>query len=109
REKLTSLNGQLLETYALNRWAELPHDELYLWGHLDYHLRESERKDEFLAVVMDLRYLATKTFVLNANSCEDDLAVAEEQWPEDRTLHLLRRTFTNILHLLSRGDTLNDI
>ena len=62
-DALPALHTQLLDVYALTRWADLPEDEPYLWDHLAEHLVAAGRLAELIATVKDLRYLASKTLV----------------------------------------------
>jgi len=106
---LPALHAHLLDAYGCTRWAEFPHDEPYLWDHLAEHLIGAQRSGELIATVKDLRYLASKTLARSASAVEIDLAVAEQQAPEDMPLRLLKRHFVNMEHLLNRCTTLNDV
>ncbi len=108
-DTLPALHAHLLDAYALQRWAELPEDEPYLWDHLAYHLVAAGRLTELVATVKDLRYLANKTFVHKSYAVEADLALAEQWVPDDVPLHLLTRNFANMGHLLNRCSTYHDI
>jgi WD40 repeat protein len=107
--KLTALHNQLLDSYNLKRWADLPHDEPYLWDHLAYHLVGAQRSGELIATVKDLRYLARKVLARSAYRVETDLLQAEQHAPSDLPLRLLTRQFVNMEHLLNWCDTLNSV
>ncbi len=106
---LPALHANLLDAYALTRWADLPADEPYLWDHLAEHLVEASRVEELVTTVKDLRYLAHKTLVRTAYAVEADLAFAEQRVPSDVPLRLLRRNFVNMGHLLNRCSTYHDL
>ena len=106
---LPALHAHLLDAYNLNRWADLPGNEPYLWDHLAEHLVAAGRLAELVATVKDLRYLANKTLARTAYAAEADLAFAEQQVPADVPLHMLKRNFANMGHLLNRCTTFNDI
>src|SRR5437879_8484354 len=106
---IAALDGQLLDAYGLKRWAELPHDEPYLWDHLADHLIGAGRADELVATIKDLHYLATKTLVRNAYATERDLNAAEKEALNDVPLRLLKQNFANMNHLLNLGKTLPEI
>ena len=106
---LPALHAHLLDAYGCTRWAELPHDEPYLWDHLAEHLIGAQRSGELIATVKDLRYLASKTLARSAYAVEIDLVVAEQHAPEDMPLRLLKRHFVTMEHLLNRCTTLNDV
>ena len=106
---LPALHAHLLDAYGCTRWAELPHDEPYLWDHLAEHLIGAQRSGELIATVKDLRYLASKTLARSASAVETDLVVAEQHAPEDMPLRLLKRHFVTMEHLLNRCTTLNDV
>lgn len=108
-DRLPALQGQFLDAYHVKRWADLPVDESYVWDHLAYHMLAAGRGSELVATVKDLRYLATKTHARNAYSAESDLAIAEGYALDDIQLRLLKRNFVNVIHLLNRCQSLNDI
>jgi NB-ARC domain/WD domain, G-beta repeat len=93
-EGLVTLHGQLLDAYGIKRWAELSHEEPYLWDHLADHLLAAGRSDELVATVKDLRYLAAKACARNGYAVEADLNKAESQAPADVPLRLLNRCRT---------------
>ncbi len=106
---LPALHAHLLDAYALTRWADLSHDEPYLWDHLAGHLVAAGRLTELVATVKDLRYLVNKTLARTAYAAEADLAFAEQRLPTDVPLRLLTRNFANMGHLLNRCTTYNDL
>ena len=106
---LPALHAHLLDAFGCTRWAELPHDEPYLWDHLAEHLIGAQRSGELIATVKDLRYLASKTLARSASAVETDLVVAEQQAPEDMPLRLLKRQFVTMEHLLNRCPALNAV
>src|SRR6266571_1708259 len=104
-----ALDGQLLDAYGLKRWAELPHDEPYMWDHLADHLIGAGRVEELVTTVKDLRYLATKTLVRNASAAERDLNAADKQAADDVSLRLLKRNFANMSHLLNLCKSVSEL
>src|SRR6266704_3291680 len=109
-DELPALHAHLLDAYALKHWADLSPDEPYLWDHLAEHLIDASRLEELVATVKDLRYLANKTLIKhNAYAAEADLALAEQQVPDDIPLRLLTSNFANMVHLLNRCSTYHDI
>ena len=108
-EELTELHQRLLDAYECKRWAELPHNEPYMWDHLAEHLIGAGRIESLIATVKDLRYLATKTFVRGVQAADADLKAAERLTPDDSLLRLLKRNFANLSHLLNRAKTFNNI
>ncbi len=107
--QLVFLHRQLLDTYALQRWSELPHSEPYLWDHLATHLIDAGCIRELVTTVKDLRYLATKMFTRNASAAEADLIAAEKHISDDRMLSLLKRNVVNTEHLFNRRESLQEI
>jgi WD40 repeat protein len=108
-DRLAALHGRFLGAYELTKWANLPHDEPYLWDYLAYHLIEARRGEELLATVKDLHYLVTKTFLRGTLATEADLRAAEDFVIDDAVLPILRRSFSNAAHLLGRCEMLNDL
>jgi hypothetical protein len=106
REKLGSrlvlTHNDLLASYRLAKWADLPPTEPYLWDHLAYHLIQAGREAELLTTVKDLHYLANKVQVRNAYAAKADLAAADNSRPHDMALRLLQRHFANMIHVLNR-------
>jgi hypothetical protein len=109
RDALPALHAQLLDAYALTRWADLPDNEPYLWDHLAEHLLAARRPAELVITVKDLRYLARKTLLRTAYPVEADLALAEQRAPDDVPLRLLKRNVANMGHLLNRCRTYPDL
>jgi len=106
---LPALHAHLLDAYHLERWADLPDDEPYLWDYLPLHLIAAGRLAELVATMKDLRYLANKSLVRTAYAAEADLAFAEQQVPADAPLRLLTRNFANMGHILKRCRTYHDL
>jgi hypothetical protein len=106
---LPALHTHLLDAYGYTRWAELAHDEPYLWDHLAEHLIGAQRSGELIATVKDLRYLARKTLARSASAVETDLVEAEQCAPNDMPLRLLKRHVVNMAHLLTRCITLHEV
>jgi hypothetical protein len=107
--QLPTLHAQLLDAYGCKRWANLPHNEPYLWDHLAGHLIAAQRSGELIATVKDPRYLASKMLARSAYAVETDLVVAEQHASDDMPLRLLKRHFVTMEHLLTRCTTLNDV
>jgi hypothetical protein len=107
--RLPALHAHLLDAYGCTRWAELAHNEPYLWDYLAEHLIGAKRSGELIATVKDLRYLASKTLARGAYAVETDLTIAEQHAPEDMPLRLLKRHIVTMEHLLTRCTTLNDV
>ena len=108
-EKVPALHNQLLNTYGLKRWTDLPSNEVYLWTHLAYHLIGARKIDELIATVKALRYLATKAFMLGVSNVEVDLDLAKKEAPNDSQLSLLKNQIGKLSNLLSRGKTLHEV
>ena len=108
KAKLPHWNRTLLDSYGVERWADLPPDEPYLWDYLAYHLVEAKREEALVATVKDAMYLCAKTLARDTVGAEKDLVVAEEHAPEDRELAVLTRHFANAGHLLNRSETMRD-
>jgi WD40 repeat protein len=106
---LPALHNRLLNAYEQPFWAELPHDEPYLWRHLVYHLIGAERQAEVLQTVTDLRYVAIKTFLFGTSVIEHDFRVTHASQSDDVGLILLERTFMQIAHLLTRCTSLHEM
>jgi WD40 repeat protein len=99
---LAMLNARFLEAYGFSSWAELPSNESYLWENLAYHLLEAGRSRELATTVKDPRYLARKTLLKKTYAVESDLLQAELHAPTDTTLHLLKRSYSQMSHLLNQ-------
>ena len=91
------------------RWKNLPSDEPYLWDHLVYHLNQAELRDELYTTVTDLCYLAAKSFARSETAAEADLRTTLIHFFDDAQLHSLNHHFANAVHLLGRGETLQDL
>lgn len=98
---LQALNIAFLDSYAVTAWADLPPKEPYLWDHLAYHLVEAGRETDLRATVIDLCYLAAKTYARDAFAAESDFATAEKTHANTDQVKVFRRHFTNAGHLLN--------
>jgi len=108
-ENFIALNGKLLDTYSLTRWAKLASNETYMWEYLAYHLVSAGRIGELIATVKDLSYLAAKIAIRGTYATEYDLEIAEQQVPKDASLRLLKRHIANMSHLLKHKETWQDV
>jgi len=121
-DNLVDLHQDLLEAYQQQAshpelenststltWTKLPHDEPYMWRYLAFHLMGAQRNDELIATVKDIYYLATKSFLHHPVIVEDDLIATQNVAPTDNTLNLLHHHFVQARHLLTQGQTLNDV
>jgi WD40 repeat protein len=106
---LPALHQRLLDHYAETTWARLPHDELYLWRHLIYHLIGAKRSSDVLQTVTDLHYVATKAFLFGTTAVEQDFRTAASIHAEDLILLPLMHTFIRISHLLHSCTTMRDL
>ncbi len=59
-DDLPALHGKFLRAYGVDRWADLPPDEPYLWDHLAYHLLQADERAELRACLLDYAYLRAK-------------------------------------------------
>lgn len=103
---LPALHHALLDSYALENWADLPPDDLYMWDQLFYHLDEAGRTQQMVETVQDSRYLARKTWLVSATDVEADLVAAVAL---DEQLSALHRAFSNTVHLLNRCDNFETV
>lgn len=100
--RLADLHVKLVDSYGLNRWADLSPSEPYLWDWLIYHLLQAGRHDELLATARDLRYAANKISVRGTYSVEADLLLAdalEKQTALFNNVPLPVRPFPAVLRL----------
>ncbi len=103
---LPALHALLLDSLrpAGASWAALPSDEAYAWQWVFMHLLASGREDELQRTAQDLAYLAAKTMARGVLGVEDDLRLAETQWPHDPSWARLRRSYGQAAHLLAECD-----
>jgi WD40 repeat protein len=99
---LPRFHAQLLDSYRLTHWRELPNDEPYLWDWLAYHLTEAGRGNELVSTVKDIYYMAKKTSLKRSYSVENDLVAAEQHNLNDTQLRLLRRNYSRTAQHLNR-------
>ncbi len=89
-------------------WADLPTTEPYLWKHLASHLNEAGQSEELVKTVKDLRYLVIKSYLDTPLAVENDLRQATGLAPNDYSLRLLERYFSQSSHLLNMVTELKD-
>jgi WD40 repeat protein len=97
RARLPVLHGYLLDSYGLQRWAELAPDERYLWEHLAKHLIAAGRANELRHLLLDFDWLQAK---LDATSPAAMIA-DYEHFPDDQDLQLVRGAIRLSLHILA--------
>jgi len=108
---LINLHQQFLNAYRSNPkfvWADLPHNEPYLWDNLAYHLVEAGQTDELLRTVKDLRYLATKSYVCSTTAVAMDIRSTQSYFFNDDQLSQLEFSFRNDGHIQNRCNSLSD-
>ncbi len=98
--QLASYDRKLLDSYCLERWADLPLNEPYMWDYLAVHLVSAGRIEELLSTLKDGHYLAAKTFARPIHALEADLLLGQKEAPADQDLSLLARTIARISHIL---------
>ena len=103
------LHQTLLDAYGLEQWAELPEEEPYLWDYLAEHLTGANQFEELYKTVLDLEYLAKKTWLRKSYAVEKDLRLADQYHPTNETLGILLRNFRNVGHLLNQCGNLKDV
>jgi hypothetical protein len=109
RPHLSALQRQFLDSYSLRRWSDLSLEEPYLWYHLAEHLIAAEQREILFATMKELGYLGKKTLVYGVSATEQDLALAVDHLPNEKTLVLLRRHIVRNAHLLGQGQTLGEV
>ena len=57
KEKLPLLHSQFLEAFKIEKWADLPEEETYLWRYLSYHLVGAGRKEELRKLLLDFNWI----------------------------------------------------
>lgn len=108
RPHLATLNQALLGTYDVQRWADLPDDEPYLWDFLVYHLIEGDQHPTLDETLRDLRYLTRKIHLRSPAAAESDLLQAM-RGGGDGQLRLLWRAIARASHLLGRSRSAPDV
>jgi WD40 repeat protein len=112
--KLKAANGIFLDRYGITHWRDLSTDEPYLWDNLAYHLIEAGRDEDLIETVLDLRYVAVKTFHRGTGKVEADVNTATafarlNERPQTYALSLLERNYRNIAHILARCESVKDV
>ncbi len=113
-DALKAANAAFLDAYGITHWRDLSPDEPYLWDWLAYHLLEASRAEELITTVLDLRYLAAKTFSHGTQTVEADIVEAakharEHQYAQADALSLLERNYRNMAHILVRCECVKDV
>ena len=103
--KIASYDARLLDYCRC--WPE--HHSPYALRFLAHHLHNIGQKDELVATVRDLRYLARKLLLSNAHEVEADLNHAVAVAPQDTVLGLLQRTIANASHLFRACNKYEDL
>ncbi|GEM_PF-2898912 len=120
-ENLVDWHNQLISGLHLEDVSHLIKslpNEPYFLDYLAYHLIQAKRGNEWVELVKDLRYLATKSYYRSVYAAEVDLLLAEKYLFDRKSglplntnasvLALLRHHFANIGHLLNNCASLNE-
>jgi len=85
REKLgdryVQTHQDLLDSYRVKLWYELPPDEPYLWRNIAYHLTETKQTDTLRALLLVFDWLQAKLDATNANALLSDFAGLTDDEP----------------------------
>jgi hypothetical protein len=106
---LSALHRQFLDSYGLRRWSDLSPKEPYLWYHLAEHLIAAEQREMLFATMKELGYLGRKALICGVSALEQDLALAVDYLPNEKSLVLLRRHIVRNAHLLRQAQTLGEV
>ena len=74
KENLPLLHSQFLESFKIEKWANLPVDEPYLWRYLSYHLVGAGRKEELRNLLLDFNWMQSKLNVMDVHFLISDYA-----------------------------------
>lgn len=109
-ELLRLANIDFLSRFRIAHWRDLSAYEPYLWDNLGYHLLEADQRDELIATVLDLRYLAIKTARKGTTAVERDLdSAAVHDHPDQAAVILLARNYRNMSHILQRCSNASNV
>lgn len=100
RDKLTKAQAVFLKSFKVNRWADLPLEETYLWRHLRGHLMEAGQSAVWLEALRDPAFIAAKAVAMGSGPVVEDLLAGVDQVPEDNQLAQLLRHFRPLAHRL---------
>jgi WD40 repeat protein len=106
---LVQTHNQLLGSYRLKKWADLPTHDWYMWDYLAYHSFQAQRHEELLETIKDLRYVAVKMQLKGTVAVESDLLKAREIAGNDQQLQILHKNLSASSHILSRCPNLEDV
>jgi WD40 repeat protein len=115
-ERLPQLQGQLLDAVkqglSIQRWAEVPRENTYLWQHLIWHLCQAARWEEVHTAVTDVRFLTGKIEVSGVTRLEADLQLLCQQPAPSEHLaiwQMLQRRIGQSSHLLRQVQTRSEL
>ncbi|MBF0584571.1 MAG: hypothetical protein HQL80_10110 [Magnetococcales bacterium] len=108
-EKRANVQKVFLDSFHVNLWADLPMEEKYLWEHLQWHLEDGKRGEDWQTTLRDTRFLAAKVVAMKSGAAAArDLEMGLRRHPNDDRLALLQRLFLPLVHQLATCFTLAD-
>lgn len=108
-DQLHAEHRAFLDQVRAQPWADMPADEPYLWDHLFHHLASAGARDELIATIKDVAYVARKTVLRDIFAVEADMLAALALAGDDRQLRLWRRTFAAVANVLKGFSSERDI
>lgn len=100
REKLGNRYKQthrdLLDSYGVEEWHELPQDEPYLWHFIAHHLKEAGKLDTLRGLLLDYQFLQAKLDATDVNALIADC----DYLVGDEAVRLLKSALRMSAHVL---------
>jgi hypothetical protein len=81
KEKLPLLHSQFIDAFNIEKWADLPVEEIYLWRYLSYHLVEAGRKTELRKLLLDFDWIRSKLNSTDVHFLINDYDFFHEDYP----------------------------
>jgi WD40 repeat protein len=97
-DRLATLHARFLDAYELERWADLPRRESYLWGYLAYHLAQAGRESDLRVLLLDVDWMQAKLEATDVNALLSDYEVIVP----NASLDLLHGALRLSAHVLAR-------
>lgn len=96
-ERYIQTHQDLLDSYRVEQWHELPPGEPYLWRNIAYHLTETKQTDILCALLLCFDWLQAKLDATDANALLSDFAGLTD----DEPLRLLESAISMSAHAIT--------
>jgi WD40 repeat protein len=96
-ERYVQTHQDLLDSYRVDKWHQLPLDETYMWWNIGYHLINAGKASKLQELLLDINFLQAKLNFTNINAVLADCNILRS----DSTVALIESTLKMSSHIIA--------